>query len=117
MQLKQKTQYITNINHQFTITARTKPFPSRKQYTIKTNYLIYKDYDIISLYKGDSYIVRSSADSKNHCNEISMQSEQGLLHILAEAEEDVSNMRVAPIQQTFNDIRNSLLNIIEQERM
>ncbi len=46
-----------------------------------------------------------------------MQSEQGLLHILAEAEEDVSNMRVAPIQQTFNDIRNSLLNIIEQERM
>lgn len=34
---------------------------------------------------------RSSADSKNHCNEISMQSEQELLHILAEAEEDAVN--------------------------
>lgn len=54
-----------------------------------------------------------SADSKNHYNEISMQSEQELLHILAEAEEDVSNMRVEIIQRTFTDIRNSLLNIIK----
>lgn len=42
-----------------------------------------------------------------------MQSEQGLLHILAEAEEDVSNMRVAPIQQMFTDIRKTLSNIIK----
>lgn len=42
-----------------------------------------------------------------------MQSEQGLLHILAEAEEDVSNMRVASIQQTFDDIRKTLSNIIK----
>lgn len=38
-----------------------------------------------------------------------MQSELELLRTLAEAEEDAVNGRVAPIQQTFNDIRNSLL--------
>ena len=84
-------------------------------------------------------IVRPSADSRNHYNEISqechekrtpiiitkngkgdtvvmglqdynqMQSELELLRTLAEAEEDAVNGRVAPIQQTFNDIRNSLL--------
>lgn len=58
-------------------------------------------------------IVRASADSKKHYNEISMQSERELLHILAGAEEDVSNRRVEIIKQTFNDIRNSLLNIIK----
>lgn len=56
---------------------------------------------------------RSSADSKNHYNEISMQSEQELLHILAEAEEDVSNRLVEIIQRTFTDIRKTLLNIIK----
>ncbi len=84
-------------------------------------------------------IVRPSADLRNHYNEISqechekrtpiiitkngkgdtvvmglqdynqMQSELELLRTLAEAEEDAVNGRVAPIQQTFNDIRNSLL--------
>ena len=84
-------------------------------------------------------IVRPSADLRNHNNEISqechekrtpiiitkngkgdtvvmglqdynqMQSELELLRTLAEAEEDAVNGRVAPIQQTFNDIRNSLL--------
>ena len=84
-------------------------------------------------------IVRPSADLGNHYNEISqechekrtpiiitkngkgdtvvmglqdynqMQSELELLRTLAEAEEDAVNGRVAPIQQTFNDIRNSLL--------
>lgn len=84
-------------------------------------------------------IVRPSADLRNHYNEISqechekrtpiiitkngkgdtvvmglqdynqMQSELELLRTLAEAEEDAINGRVAPIQQTFNDIRNSLL--------
>ena len=83
-------------------------------------------------------IVRPSADLRNHYNEISqechekrtpiiitkngkgdtvvmglqdynqMQSELELLRTLAEAEEDAVNGRVAPIQQTFNDIRNSL---------
>ena len=84
-------------------------------------------------------IVRPSADLRTHYNEISqechekrtpiiitkngkgdtvvmglqdynqMQSELELLRTLAEAEEDAVNGRVAPIQQTFNDIRNSLL--------
>jgi len=81
-------------------------------------------------------IVRPSADLRNHYNEIchekrtpiiitkngkgdtvvmglqdynQMQSELELLRTLAEAEEDAVNGRVAPIQQTFNDIRNSLL--------
>lgn len=84
-------------------------------------------------------IVRPSSDLRNHYNEISqechekrtpiiitkngkgdtvvmglqdynqMQSELELLRTLAEAEEDAVNGRVAPIQQTFNDIRNSLL--------
>ena len=84
-------------------------------------------------------IVRPSADLRNHYNEISqechekrtpiiitkngkgdtvvmglqdynqMQSELELLRTLAEAEDDAVNGRVAPIQQTFNDIRNSLL--------
>lgn len=84
-------------------------------------------------------IVRPSADLRNHYNEISqechekrtpiiitkngkgdtvvmglqdynqMRSELELLRTLAEAEEDAVNGRVAPIQQTFNDIRNSLL--------
>ena len=83
--------------------------------------------------------LRPSADLRNHYNEISqechekrtpiiitkngkgdtvvmglqdynqMQSELELLRTLAEAEEDAVNGRVAPIQQTFNDIRNSLL--------
>lgn len=86
-------------------------------------------------------IVRPSADLRNHYNEISqechekrtpiiitkngkgdtvvmglqdynqMQSELELLRTLAEAEEDAVNGRVAPIQQTFNDIRNSLLEV------
>lgn len=38
-----------------------------------------------------------------------MKSELELLRALAEAEEDVINDKVAPIQDTFNDIRNSLL--------
>jgi len=58
-------------------------------------------------------IVRLSADPKNHYNEISMQSEQELLHILAEAEEDAVNRRVEIIQRTFTDIRKTLFNIIK----
>lgn len=58
-------------------------------------------------------IVRLSADLKNHYNEISMQSEQELLHILAEAEEDAVNRRVEIIQRTFTDIRKTLFNIIK----
>ena len=38
-----------------------------------------------------------------------MKSELELLRTLAEAEEDVVNDRVAPIQDTFDDIRKSLL--------
>ena len=58
-------------------------------------------------------IVRLSADSKNHYNEIFMQSEQELLHILAEAEEDVSKRRIDSMQRTFTDIRKNLANIIK----
>ena len=83
--------------------------------------------------------IRPSADLRNHYNEISkecrenrtpviitvngrgdtavlglqdyyqMKSELELLRTLAEAEEDVSNGRVAPIKDTFSDIRKSLL--------
>lgn len=38
-----------------------------------------------------------------------MKSELELLRTLAEAEEDVVNERVAPIQETFDGIRKSLL--------
>ncbi len=84
-------------------------------------------------------IIRPSSDLRNHYSEISkechenrtpviitvngrgdtavlglqdyyqMKLELELLRALAEAEEDVINDRVAPIQDTFNDIRNSLL--------
>lgn len=82
--------------------------------------------------------IRPSSDLRNHYSEISrqcheertviitvngrgdtailglqdyyqMKSELELLRTLAEAEEDVANGRVAPIQDTFDDIRNSLL--------
>ena len=82
--------------------------------------------------------IRPSADLRNHYNEISkqcresreaviitvngrgdtavlglqdyyqMKSELELLRTLAEAEEDVKNGRVAPMQNTFKDIRSAL---------
>jgi len=84
-------------------------------------------------------IIRPSSDLRNHYSEISrqcreertpviitvngrgdtavlglqdyyqMKSELELLRTLAEAEEDVINGKIAPIQDTFDDIRNSLL--------
>lgn len=86
------------------------------------------------------YDIRPSADLRNHYNEISKQchdtrkpviitkngrgdtavislqeyrqmtAELELLRTLAEAEEDVKYGRVAPLQETFDDIRKSLLN-------
>ncbi len=83
--------------------------------------------------------IRPSSDLRNHYSEISkqcreernpviitvnghgdtailglqdyyqMKSELELLRALAEAEEDVVNGRVAPMQNTFGDIRSSLL--------
>lgn len=83
--------------------------------------------------------IRPSSDLRNHYNEISkqcreerkpviitvngrgdtavlglqdyyqMKSELELLRTLAEAEEDVENGKVAPIQETFDDIRAALL--------
>ncbi len=83
--------------------------------------------------------IRPSSDLRNHYNEISrqcheerspviitvngrgdtailglqdyyqMKSELELLRTLAEAEEDAANGRIAPIQDTFDDIRKSLL--------
>ena len=83
--------------------------------------------------------IRPSSDLRNHYSEISkqcheertpviitvngrgdtvvlglqdycqMKSELELLRTLAEAENDVENGRVAPMQNTFNDIRQSLL--------
>lgn len=84
-------------------------------------------------------IIRPSADLRNHYNEISkqcreertpviitvngrgdtavlglqdyyqMKSELELLRNLAEAEDDVREGRVAPMQGAFNDIRTSLM--------
>lgn len=84
-------------------------------------------------------IIRPSADLRNHYSELSrqcreertpiiitvngrgdtallglqdyyqMKSELELLRTLAEAEEDVTNGRIAPIQDTFDEIRSSLL--------
>ena len=89
--------------------------------------------------------IRPSSDLRNHYNEISkechenrtpviitvngrgdtailglqdyyqMKSELELLRTLSEAEEDVVNGRTAPIQDTFNDIRKSLLERTENE--
>lgn len=83
--------------------------------------------------------IRPSSDLRNHYNEISkqchenrapviitvngrgdtaimglqdyyqMQSELELLRTLAEAEEDVANGRIASMQNTFNDIRETLM--------
>ena len=83
--------------------------------------------------------IRPSADLRNHCNEISRQCRENkeavivtvnglgdtvsiayeeymrmkarieLLEILAEAEEDVKFGRVAPVQETFDDIRKMLM--------
>ncbi len=83
--------------------------------------------------------IRPSSDLRNHYNDISklchqekspviitvngrgdtaimglqdyyqMKSELELLRTLAEAEEDVNNDRVADIQDTFDDIRKSLM--------
>ena len=82
--------------------------------------------------------IRPSADLRNHYNEISRQCREGkeaviitvngrgdtvslsyeeyksmksrieLLEILAEAEDDVQNGRVAPISDTFHDLRTML---------
>lgn len=82
--------------------------------------------------------IRPSADLRNHYNEISKQCKEKkeaviitvngrgdmvtlayeeyknmkarieLLEILAEAEDDVKNGRVAPISETFDDLRNML---------
>lgn len=82
--------------------------------------------------------IRPSADLRNHYNEISkqcreenevviitvngrgdtvslsyeeykrMKSRIELLEILAEAEDDVRNDRIAPISETFDDLRNML---------
>lgn len=82
--------------------------------------------------------IRPSADLRNHYNEISKQCREGkkaviitvngrgdtvslsyeeytnmksrieLLEVLAEAEDDVKNGRVAPISDTFDDLRTML---------
>ncbi|SCP98564.1 type II toxin-antitoxin system Phd/YefM family antitoxin [Anaerobium acetethylicum] len=84
-------------------------------------------------------VIRPSADLRNHYSEISrqchesrepviitvngrgdtailglqeydqMKAELDLLRNLAEAEDDVTNGRVAPIQSTFDDIRSLLM--------
>ena len=88
-------------------------------------------------------IIRPSADLRNHYNEISKQCRQGkeaviitvngrgdtvsigyeeykrmkarieLLEVLAEADEDVKYGRVAPIKDTFDDLRA----ILKEDRM
>lgn len=84
-------------------------------------------------------VIRPSSDLRNHYSEISkqcreertpviitvngrgdtavlglqdyyqMKAELELLRTLSEAEEDVVNGRIAPMQNTFDDLRNSLL--------
>lgn len=50
--------------------------------------------------------IRPSADLRNHYSEIPKQKSRiELLKILAEAEDDVKNGRVAPISDTFHDLR------------
>ena len=60
--------------------------------------------------------IRPSADLRNHYNEISKQCREDkeyqnmkahieLLETLAEAEDDVKNGRVAPINETFDDLK------------
>ena len=74
-------------------------------------------------------VIRPSADLRNHYNEISRQCRENneaviitvngrgdtvtlarieLLEILAEADEDVKYGRVAPMKDTFNDLRSIL---------
>ena len=71
--------------------------------------------------------IRPSADLRNHYSEISkqcreeneaviitvneykrMKSRIELLEILTEAEDDVKNGRVAPVRETFDDLRQML---------
>lgn len=92
-------------------------------------------------------IIRPSADIRNHYNEISrqcreervpviltvngrgdtavlglqdyyqMRSELELLRTLADAEEDVKSGRVAPLQETFDDIRGKLMEMKEKNEI
>lgn len=87
----------------------------------------------------ETAVIRPSSDLRNHYNEISkqcreertpviitvngrgdtavlglqdyyqMKAELELLRTLAEAEDDVRNGRIAPVEDTFNDIRSALL--------
>lgn len=50
-------------------------------------------------------VIRPSSDLRNHYSE----SELELLRTLAEAEDDVKNNRVAPIHETFDSIRQELM--------
>ena len=57
--------------------------------------------------------IRPSADLRNHYAEISKSCKENkerieLLEVLAEAEEDVKKDRVAPITETFDDLRKML---------
>lgn len=53
--------------------------------------------------------ITPSADSRNHCNEYQyIKARIELLELLAEADEDVTNGRVSPIQDTFNNLRTML---------
>ena len=55
--------------------------------------------------------IRFSTEMRNHYNELFGLScaENDLLDILAKADEDVKSGRVAPMKDTFDDLRNDIL--------
>ena len=64
----------------------------------------------MSEHKNDE-VVSTSADLQIHYNEIYRLccAENDLLDILAKADEDVKSGRVAPMKDTFDDLRNDIL--------
>ena len=61
--------------------------------------------------KNNDEVVRTSSDLLIHYNELYRLScaENDLLDILAKADEDVKSGRVAPMKDTFDDLRNDIL--------
>lgn len=60
--------------------------------------------------------IRFSTEMRNHYNELFGLScaENDLLDILAKADEDVKSGRVAPMKDTFDDLRSVMLSSIHE---
>lgn len=57
---------------------------------------------------------KPSSDLRNHAQSSKFKAEMEVLDILAEAQQDVDNGRVADIGGTFADIRKSLRDLIKE---